>query len=171
MISATKLTHCCSPSILEGLVSSHHNYKVTVLSRQESNYQLPKHINATLKKVNYSDHAALVETLKGQDAVVSTIASFSTGDQVGIIDAAIKAGVKRFIPAEFGVDTTRTDVLERVPFLKGKAQVRNYLEQKNKETGFEWTEIITGPFFDWYGFFLRPQFRKKPETNANAHML
>lgn len=122
---------------------------MTVLSREESNYKLPANIHATLKKVNYNDTAALVAALKGQDAVVSAITSAATENQIHIVDASIKAGVKRFVPAEYGVDTTRTDVLQRAPFLKGKEKTREYLIQKNKESGIEWTETITGPFFDW----------------------
>jgi hypothetical protein len=42
---------------------------------------------------------------KGQDAVVSAIATASASLQKKLIDAAIKAGVQRFVPSEFGSDT------------------------------------------------------------------
>jgi uncharacterized protein YbjT (DUF2867 family) len=41
----------------------------------------------------------------GIDAVVSVIGSLALASQNDYIDAAVAAGVKRFIPSEFGCDT------------------------------------------------------------------
>jgi hypothetical protein len=41
----------------------------------------------------------------GVDAIVSVVGSLALPSQLSYIDAAIKAGVKRFIPSEFGCDT------------------------------------------------------------------
>lgn len=37
--------------------------------------------------------------------MLSVIGSAALGSQVSYVDAAVKAGVKRFIPSEFGCDT------------------------------------------------------------------
>jgi hypothetical protein len=39
------------------------------------------------------------------DAIVSVVGSLALPSQLSYIDAALKAGVKRFIPSEFGCDT------------------------------------------------------------------
>lgn len=68
-------------------------------------------------------------------------------EQKNIIDAAVEAGVKRFIPAEFGIDTSKEKAVEIMTFLRVKPQIINYL--RSIEDKITWTGIITGPFFDW----------------------
>lgn len=87
---------------------------------------------------------------KGQDAVVQIYFSGAPQSKV-LIDAAIKAGVKRFIPSEFGIDKGDDEVVKMVPFLAFKQEVSDYLISK-EDTGLTWTGIITGGFFDWYVF-------------------
>ena len=65
-----------------------------------------------------------------------------------LIDVAVKAGVKRYIPGEFGSNTPDPQVVEHVPIFKGKATIADYLKTKESE-GMTWTGIITGGFFDW----------------------
>lgn len=69
--------------------------------------------------------------------------------QKRIVDVAIKAGVKRVIPGEFGSDTTKKEVIEAVPIFAHKVEVVNYLQSK-EGTGLSWSAIITGGFFDWW---------------------
>ena len=83
----------------------------------------------------------------GQDAVVQIYFSGAPQSKA-LIDAAIKAGVKRFIPSEFGIDKGDDQVVKLVPFLAFKQDVLDYLISK-EETGLTWTGIITGGFFDW----------------------
>jgi uncharacterized protein YbjT (DUF2867 family) len=129
---------------LNGLVSSPHGYSVSVLSRESSSYQPPAGIK--LLKTDYS-HDSLVSALKGQDAVVSAIGGTGIPDQTKVIDAAIAAGVKRFIPSEFGSDTTNPVGVQRFPLWGQKAEVLKYLESKQDQ--IEWTAIFNGFFFDW----------------------
>lgn len=90
----------------------------------------------------------MLQAFKGQDAVVSTIATASTVQQKAIIDAAIKAGVKRFIPSEFGSDTRNEKAVAILPqIFKGKLETVEYLKCKEKE-GLTWTAFVTGPFFE-----------------------
>ncbi|KAI9931457.1 hypothetical protein ASPWEDRAFT_37741 [Aspergillus wentii DTO 134E9] len=131
--------------IVNALITSPHNYTVTVLTREQSS-TAPS--GATTTKVDYNNHATLVDALKGQDVVVSAIATPATPEQIKIIDAAVEAGVKRFVPAEFGVDTTYPGTVDRFPGFKLKQDVREYLDGK-----IEWTAFATGPFFD--GTFQR----------------
>lgn len=64
-----------------------------------------------------------------------------------MIDAAVAAGVKRFIPSEFGSDTNNKSAQELVPVFQKKVEVKEYLESKTG-SGLTWTGIVTGPVFD-----------------------
>lgn len=64
-----------------------------------------------------------------------------------MIDAAVQAGVKRFIPSEYG-NNTCTAASELVSLYGEKAKVIDYLK-KQEHTGLTWTAIHTGQFFDW----------------------
>lgn len=44
----------------------------------------------------------LVASVHGQDVVISAIRAFDLLQQIPLIDAAKKAGVKRFVPCDFG---------------------------------------------------------------------
>ncbi len=76
------------------------------------------------------------------------------GDQNKLIDAAIAAGVKRFLPSEFGSNTLDKRGHAIVPAFEAKFGTVTYLQSKEKE--ISWTSIVTGPFLDWglrIGFF------------------
>lgn len=132
-------------TVVKALVDARFN--VSILTRQESPANIPDNV-----KVITSDYSpeSLVKSLDGQDAVVCTIGSGpALACQNEIIDAAMKAGVKRFIPSEFGGNTqTETDP----DFLKlngVKVQVMNHLKEvAAANPGFSWTGISTGVLFD-----------------------
>lgn len=88
----------------------------------------------------------LVDAFKGQDALVSALPGRPYTVHLRMIDAAVQAGVKRFIPSEYG-NNTCTAAADLVPLYGDKAKVLAYLKTK-ESTGF-WTAIHTGQFFDW----------------------
>lgn len=90
----------------------------------------------------------LVEILKGQDAVISTVGATGFSDQKALIDAAIKAGVKRFIPSELSTNTLSAAVRELVPVFEAKKAILDYLREK-ESTGLTWTGLAGGPLLDW----------------------
>ena len=57
-------------------------------------------------RANYDSAKSLKAAFQGQDAVISLVGGTALGDQNKLIDAAIAAGVKRFLPSEYGSDTT-----------------------------------------------------------------
>jgi len=131
------------PSILTPFLKS--SFNVTVLSRPTSKSTFPS--EAHVIKTDYSPDS-LASAFKGQDAVISIVGNEGFAEQAKIIDAAVRAGVKRFIPSEFGSDTASETVRGIVPIFNGKKQVVDYLKSKESDT-FSWTALITGPFFDW----------------------
>jgi len=102
-------------------------------------------------QVDYESMESIVEGLKGIHAVVCTIGSAAVPLQIRIIDAAIKAGVKRFIPSEFGADTFNKFSSE-LPVYAAKVGVRKHLQEAASKDRIEWTAILGGPFLDWGTF-------------------
>ena len=68
------------------------------------------------------------------------------GQQPEMIDAAIAAGVRHFIPSEFGVDISQTAFLKELYFVD-KHRTRDRLRAKAKEVpGFSYTFVMIGAF-------------------------
>ncbi|KAI9681951.1 MAG: hypothetical protein M1817_000005 [Caeruleum heppii] len=141
------------PSILKGLLDE--GFNVTVLSRPSSTATFPSAVKVV--KTDYSPES-LVQAFTGQDAVVSTLGATALEDQIITIDAAVKAGVSRFLPSEFGSNTRDDRALQIGPDVFGsKVKIAKYLELKARNhDDFSYTNMITGPFFDFClvtGFF------------------
>jgi len=96
----------------------------------------------------FDDKHSLAEAFKGADAVISTVGGGAFDSQTTIVDAAVEAGVKRFVPSEFGVDTTDPK-FAAVPIFAAKVAVHKHTEELAKAGKITYTDIITGPFGDW----------------------
>jgi hypothetical protein len=73
-----------------------------------------------------------------------------------IIDAAVAAGVKRFVPSEYGCDTTNPQTA-KLPVFGDKISVQKHLNNASQESGLSYSLLITGPFLDWgikHGFVI-----------------
>ncbi|KAI1646992.1 NAD(P)-binding protein [Daldinia loculata] len=138
-------------------------FKVTAFAREESTATFPPGV--TTKKVNYQSVEGLTAALQGQDAVVSTIATVAVGGQVPLVDAAIAAKVKRFIPSEFGINTRIVEGTSIGKILQGKVQALDYIVSKSQENPwFTWTGVSTGIFFDWGLKYGTVGFNKDTKT-------
>jgi hypothetical protein len=92
---------------------------------------------------------ALTKALQGQDAVVSTIGNEAQLGQTALFDAAIAAGVKRFLPSEFGSDLINPKSAS-LPVFGGKVAFRKHIEEKVKAgADITYTYVVTGGFLDW----------------------
>lgn len=90
----------------------------------------------------------LLAAFKGQDAVISLLPPINIDLINSIADAAAEAGVKRFIPSEFGSDDAEPKTLELVPMFGAKAAMTGHVKTK-ESSGMSWTAVINGAFFDW----------------------
>ncbi|KAG0633188.1 hypothetical protein HOY80DRAFT_656103 [Tuber brumale] len=133
------------PSILTALQAST-SLETTILTRENSKTAQSPPPNTKVLTADYTSVSSLAAAFAGQDAVVSTIASTALGDQQTLIDAAVQAGVKRFIPSEFGSNVANEKTRELSVF-GGKVATVDYL--KKKEGEITWSALINGPFFDW----------------------
>lgn len=127
------------------------HFEVSILSRSSSDgSHFPSHIPVYYVGGNYdTSESELVELLKGQDAIISAIAAKAVQQQRTIINAALRAGVKYFVPSEFGHDTRNEQAAELLPpfLVTQKRQIVEYLQSKEIE-GLKWTAFVTGPFFE-----------------------
>lgn len=94
--------------------------------------------------VDYSS-PSLSSSLSNIDVAISTIADDALHLQINLALAAQEAGVKLFIPSEFG--------LANEGLTDGVYIPKNELKTKLKETGLPYTLYYTGPFTD---FVLEP---------------
>ncbi|KAM0454824.1 hypothetical protein ACHAPV_008197 [Trichoderma viride] len=154
-------TGILGPSVVEAFQKSGH-FNITLLARANNidavKAQFP---NAKVAQIDYDSPASLAKALENQDAVVSALNHELHKPQIALIDASIKAGVKRFLPSEYGADASIQEVRD-ISYLRGKGIVQDYLTK----SGLSYTFLYTGPFFEWAlskGFFLDPD-------NADAHV-
>lgn len=134
------------PYIVKGLLDA--DFTVSILSRKA---ERPAHIpsTVTIKQVtDYKDQAAVAAALKGIDAVVSAAGTEALLLQKDLIDAAITAGVKFFIPSEFGSDTSN-DKSKKLPIFGYKVAVEEFIRSRAAEGKIDYALLITGPFLDF----------------------
>lgn len=101
----------------------------------------------TVVNTTYSE-SELAEIFRGQDAVISAVGATGFDEQKKFIDAAVEAGVKRFLPSELSSNTLSGAVRELVPVFEPKKAVLDYLKEK-EYTGLTWTGLAVGPMLDW----------------------
>lgn len=91
--------------------------------------------------VDYSNKESIKSALAGVDVVVSTISAMALNSQIAIAEAAKEAGVKLFVPSEFGGPTER----EAGQLFAAKASVQDRL----KDLGIPYALFLTGPYADF----------------------
>ncbi|BCS21575.1 aromatic alcohol reductase [Aspergillus puulaauensis] len=121
-------------------------YTVTVLTRSIASLgDLPT--GATAKEVDYASVSSLTAALQGHDIVISTVSPSAIPLQKPAIDAAIQAGVKRFIPAEFGAMTSDPEG-KKLPFHAPAVEIHEYLAAKADADEIEYTAFAVGGFLE-----------------------
>ncbi|KAH7082425.1 isoflavone reductase family protein [Paraphoma chrysanthemicola] len=125
----------------------HVRCRLLVLTYPSQTLDLPPHVSPYTVEHKKSDFSSssLQDVFGGQDIVISTMSGGDSDLQIRIIDAAIAAGVKKFIPHEFGHDTLNKDLQARISKYAGRAKVLEHLQQlSNDHPHFEWAGIATG---------------------------
>lgn len=129
--------------VLKQLLAHPNHPEVTVLTREESAAEFTEPV-----RVFRSDYSAasLEQAFKHQDVVLSFLNYDVPFDRLKlIIDAAIKAGVDRFIPSDYGIRTYHEQYSVGVATYKRK--IVQYLEAK---AGLiSWTSFICNPWIEY----------------------
>ncbi|RSM02889.1 hypothetical protein CEP52_007707 [Fusarium oligoseptatum] len=121
-------------------------FTIKVLKRAGSESTFPE--GTEVVEVDYSSVDSLTAALKGQDAVVSTLTTLAAGAQETLIDAAVAAGVKRFIPSEFGSNLDIPSV-RALPLFGAKVAVQEKLKALAAEGKISYTFVYNSVFLDW----------------------
>ncbi|KAH8707198.1 NmrA-like family protein [Phaeosphaeriaceae sp. PMI808] len=131
-------------AVVEQLAKS--GFSVTILTRSQAPVKdIPSGVSVV--EVNYDSLDSVTNALKGQDVVVNTISAGAMVDQKLIINAAIAAGIKRYVPADYGSFTTDPKAQE-LAVIMPMVDIQNYLKNKAAEGKIEWTVFQTGAFLD-----------------------
>ncbi|KIW11464.1 hypothetical protein PV08_10764 [Exophiala spinifera] len=131
-------------AVLEQLLNA--GFTVTVLSRTPDSVKgLPSGVK--VDRVDYSSVESLATALRGQDAVVSTVGPGALSSQKLTIEACILAGVKRYIPSDYGAITTDPKA-QTLPINRSTVEIQQYLAEKARSGDLEYTVLATGPFLD-----------------------
>jgi putative NADH-flavin reductase len=138
------------PHVLNALLNADNpSFTITVLSRHSST-------STYLSSVTVRHHSddpsleELVAILQGQEALITTFGGTNSNLQIKLADACVAAGVKRFIPADFGsCDSSSPLALELMPLYREKKLVREYLQHLAQDGKLTWTSLVTGHFFDF----------------------
>jgi hypothetical protein len=79
------------------------DFHLTTVIRETSKATFPSGVQVAKSDFSLK---SLTEIFQGKDAVVSMLPITALADQGVAIEAAIAAGVKRFIPSEYGFDSS-----------------------------------------------------------------
>lgn len=123
------------------------DFRVSIVSRNATAAKAPS--KARLITSNYT-YDSLVSIFTGQDVVVSAVAvGPAIVAQKTMIDAAVAAGVKRFIPSEYGSSSLDIPLDEFKKLMRPKTQIIEYLRKVASENpAFTWSCISAGASFD-----------------------
>jgi hypothetical protein len=90
-----------------------------------------------------------VKAFEGFDVVIMCLGNHAMNRQPGVIETAVKAGVRHFYPSEFGADLTVPGNWEE-GYYRDKAITREFLAKKAKEVpGLGYTLFVDGRFTEW----------------------
>lgn len=126
------------------------HFSISALTRLSSKSSFPATVTPIRSEYSFS---SLTRAFDGQDIVICAITTSGLGDQMIIARAAVEAGVKRYIPAEFGLDTSTELSLKVAPSTYLKKDVIKYLRENEDRTS--WTAVITGLWIDWVSIAYR----------------
>jgi uncharacterized protein YbjT (DUF2867 family) len=115
------------------------------LCRQDSrNLDEYKNAGAKITAVDYGSADSLKKAISGADVVISTVSSNPAALQAQhlLAEQAKAAGVKLFVPSEFGDATDREN-------LEGVFAIKQSVHRKLKELDLPYALFFTGPQSDF----------------------
>lgn len=150
-VTIAGLTSTLTPTLLSHLTAA--NFTLRVLTRQkDSPSSLPfaaSNLSIPIHPVDYTCPASLHRALLGQDAVISVLGDTpgAASAQRALIAASLAAGVRRFIPSEFGADTLHPRV-RGLAFFREKVGVQEVLKRAaGGSEGFTYVGSSPSPVF------------------------
>ena len=132
--------------MLNALIKSG-KFHVTVVKRASSSATFPDGV--TVRSADLSSVESVTEAFKGQDAVISTVGTEGLLGQSVLIEAAVAANVKRFLPSDFGADLANPKTAA-LPIFGYKIATHKVLRQAAADNpDFTYSLVANGAFLDW----------------------
>lgn len=103
-------------------------------------------LGAEIAEADYDDAAALRRACEGAGCVVSALSGLEdvlVGAQTQLLEAAIAAGVPRFIPSDFAIDFTRLP-----PGSNRNLDLRRAFKEQLDQSSIAATSVLCGAFMD-----------------------
>jgi hypothetical protein len=121
-------------------------HTVTAVTRGGGGDQLPAEVKVA--KVDYDSHESLVEALKGQDALIVTLAVTAPPDtESKLIEAAAAAGVAWIVPNNWGGDYSKNEALGRETMLgESRKKAMALIEKLGKSS---YLSLVCGFWYEW----------------------
>ncbi|KAH6724489.1 NmrA-like family-domain-containing protein [Leptodontidium sp. MPI-SDFR-AT-0119] len=150
-----------SPLLLQLLHALQHEagLEITVLTRQTSisipasgsdSHSHSHGHNGTTSEHHHASEATHIQTdfseselqayFKGVDTVICTLTGSDLHLSGPLVDAAAAAGVKFFIPSEYGLDTSNSKIRDLLPPYRTRFEI----QEKLRASGLEWKAIYSG---------------------------
>ncbi|KAI1179176.1 NmrA-like family protein [Nemania sp. FL0916] len=129
-------------------------FAVTAVTRPDSNSTATIPAGIPVIRADYADVDALAQAFAGQHAVVCVVGPGAIKASKGMVDAAKRAGVRRYIINDFGwglndrsePELKSIGAARRVAWDCAAEYARG---DEGKEDGFTWTGITIGNPIDW----------------------
>ncbi|KAK1495253.1 NmrA-like family protein [Colletotrichum tamarilloi] len=138
--------------ILDSLVAAK-SFKLSALKRagSKSTIAYPTDQVQVIEVDNDLSYEGLKKAFIGQEVVIVSFRLRDLDQHLRIAEAASAAGVKHFMPADFGsIDADNPRARELIPLYRWKRAVRQKAQElADKNPDFAWTGIVCGHFFDW----------------------
>ena len=136
--------------MLNALVKSG-KFNVTVVKRPSSSSSTSASFpdSVTVRTADLSSVAAVAAAFAGQDAVVSTVGMAGLSVQSVLVEAAVAADVKRFLPSDFGGNLANPKT-SALPVFQSKIATHKVLrEAAAAKPAFTYSLVCSGAFLDW----------------------
>lgn len=138
-------------AILTSLLPDPSITKLTLVTRSTSAHTFA-HPATTVIVPSYADEAALAASFRAHDIVISALsgAAAECFDPI-LLAAAIKTGVRRFMPSEYTLDVCHPLARElgKDTLLEVKQAFADELERVARSGAIEYTTLVTGGLLDW----------------------
>ncbi|KAI1494276.1 CipA protein [Biscogniauxia mediterranea] len=120
-------------------------HEITAITRTDSKAVIPNGVKSA--KVDYDDHASLVNGLRGQDALIITMSINAPKENHSkLVKAAAEANVPYVLPNEWGVDSSKMPFGQDVLVGPGHVAILKQIEELGKSS---WISVITGFWYEY----------------------
>lgn len=122
----------------------------TILQRASSTSTTTTDLPPSTRIITIPDtypHSSLVAAFKNQDAVINCTTTLAIPTQRRIISAALEAGVRRYVPSEYGLNNNNPSARALCPVFRDKGEIQDYLRSLGPR--MEWMSIACGMWLRW----------------------